>query len=72
MTNNIIDRLTNAPIVPLIQAEDPAVAVDTAKALVAGGLTVIEVVMRTDAALECMREVAISVPGAIVGAGTVL
>lgn len=57
---------------PLIQADNPAVAVKTAKALVAGGLTVIEVVLRTDAALECMKQASGEVPDAIVGAGTVL
>ncbi|MEL7536598.1 MAG: bifunctional 4-hydroxy-2-oxoglutarate aldolase/2-dehydro-3-deoxy-phosphogluconate aldolase [Pseudomonadota bacterium] len=65
-------RLEKAPVVPLIQADDPATAVDTANALVAGGLTVLEVVLRTEAALACLRRVAQSVPDAIVGAGTVL
>lgn len=65
-------RLEAAPVVPLIQADDPGVAVETANALVAGGLTVLEVVLRTEAALECLRLVARSVPEAIVGAGTVL
>ena len=65
-------RLEAAPVVPLIQADDPEVAIETANALVAGGLTVLEVVLRTEAALECLRQVASSVPGAIVGAGTVL
>jgi 2-dehydro-3-deoxyphosphogluconate aldolase/(4S)-4-hydroxy-2-oxoglutarate aldolase len=65
-------RLEAAPVVPLIQADDPGIAIETANALVAGGLTVLEVVLRTDAALECLRHVAESVEGAIVGAGTVL
>ena len=65
-------RLEAAPVVPLIQADDPGVAVESANALVAGGLTVLEVVLRTEAALECLRLVARSVPEAIVGAGTVL
>ena len=65
-------RLEAAPVVPLIQADDPEVAIQTANALVAGGLTVLEVVLRTEAALECLRQVASSVPDAVVGAGTVL
>ena len=65
-------RLEVAPVVPLIQADDPDVAIQTANALVAGGLTVLEVVLRTEAALECLRHVASTVSEAIVGAGTVL
>ncbi len=65
-------RLQAAPVVPLIQADDPEVAIQTANALVAGGLTVVEVVLRTEAALECLRAVANSVSDAVVGAGTVL
>lgn len=65
-------RLQSAPVVPLIQADDPGVAVEIANALVAGGLTVLEVVLRTEAALECLRQIVHSVPDAVVGAGTVL
>jgi 2-dehydro-3-deoxyphosphogluconate aldolase/(4S)-4-hydroxy-2-oxoglutarate aldolase len=72
MTNSIENRLRGAPVVPLVQSDDPEVATLTTKALVAGGLTVIEVVMRTEGALVCMEEIAKSVPDAIVGAGTVL
>ncbi|HLT92786.1 MAG TPA: bifunctional 4-hydroxy-2-oxoglutarate aldolase/2-dehydro-3-deoxy-phosphogluconate aldolase [Woeseiaceae bacterium] len=65
-------RLEHTPVVPLVQADDPAVAVRVAHALVAGGLTVIEVVFRTDAALACLEAVGREVPEAVVGAGTVL
>ncbi|HKX57557.1 MAG TPA: bifunctional 4-hydroxy-2-oxoglutarate aldolase/2-dehydro-3-deoxy-phosphogluconate aldolase, partial [Xanthomonadales bacterium] len=68
----IESRLQSLPVVALIQAEDTAVAVATARALVAGGLTVLEVVMRTEAALDCVRAVKAEVEGAVVGAGTVL
>jgi len=64
--------LESAPVVPLVQADDPAVAVKTSRALGAGGLTVVEVVFRTDRALECLRAVADEVPEMIAGAGTVL
>ena len=65
-------RLAAAPVVPLIAEDDPAVAVKTAKALQAGGLTVIEVVMRSDAALQGMEAIIAETEGLIVGAGTVL
>ena len=69
---DIQSRLQSAPVVPLIQAEDTNTAIATAQALVDGGLTVLEVVLRTDAGLACIREIAKDVPDAMVGAGTVL
>lgn len=71
-SSEILERLGATPVVPLIQADEVDVAVDTARALVKGGLTVLEVVMRTDLALLCLHEIATSIPGAITGAGTVL
>ncbi len=68
----IADRLKTAPVVPLVQADDPDVALKTTKALQAGGLHVIEVVLRTDAALDCLEAIAKGAPDAVVGAGTVL
>jgi len=64
--------LEAAPVVPLVQADDPVIAVKTSRALAAGGLTVVEVVFRTDRALECLKAVADEVPEMIAGAGTVL
>jgi len=76
MTEKIDLKLERAfqavPIVPLIQADDPAVAVATANALKDGGLNVVEVVLRTDAAVDCMEAIAKETSGIIVGAGTVL
>lgn len=72
MTDTLMQRLGDAPIVPLVQSDDPDTAVQIATALVAGGLTVIEVVLRTDRALECMKHVSTELPEAIVGAGTTL
>ena len=69
---NINELLTNRPVVPLVQADDPAVAVKTSRALAAGGLKVVEVVFRTDRALECLQAVAEEIPDMIAGAGTVL
>ena len=72
MVANINQVLESAPVVPLVQADDPVIAVKTARALAAGGLTVVEVVFRTDRALECLKAVAEEVPEMIAGAGTVL
>jgi len=60
-----------APVIPVLVIEDVAVARPLAEALVAGGLPVLEVTLRTRAALEVIAEMA-KVPGAVVGAGTVL
>jgi 2-dehydro-3-deoxyphosphogluconate aldolase/(4S)-4-hydroxy-2-oxoglutarate aldolase len=64
--------LQSVPVMPLVQSDDPAAAVQISKALAAGGLTVAEVVFRTDRALECLKAVAEEVPEMIAGAGTVL
>ncbi|MGW6544002.1 bifunctional 4-hydroxy-2-oxoglutarate aldolase/2-dehydro-3-deoxy-phosphogluconate aldolase [Streptomyces massasporeus] len=61
-----------APVVPVVVIEDAGDAVPLARALVAGGLPAIEVTLRTPAALEAIREIAREVPGAVVGAGTVI
>lgn len=72
MSDTILDRLEQAPIVPLVAPDDPETAIRTTQALVAGGLTVVEVVLRTPAAMKCLGEVVRAVPEAVVGAGTVL
>ena len=56
---------------PVLVVEDVAVAHPLAEALIAGGLSVIEVTLRTPAALDVIKEMA-NVPGATVGAGTLL
>jgi 2-dehydro-3-deoxyphosphogluconate aldolase/(4S)-4-hydroxy-2-oxoglutarate aldolase len=60
-----------APVIPVLVIEDPAHARPLAEALVAGGLPALEVTLRTPAALEAISLMA-GVPGAVVGAGTVL
>lgn len=60
-----------APVIPVIVIRDAAWAVDLAQTLVAGGLPVLEVTLRSAAALDAIREMA-AVPGGQVGAGTVL
>ena len=69
---SIEQQLEATPVVPLVQADDPDVAVNTSRALAAGGLTVVEVVLRTDRAMECLAAVAGQLPDVIAGAGTVL
>jgi 2-dehydro-3-deoxyphosphogluconate aldolase / (4S)-4-hydroxy-2-oxoglutarate aldolase len=59
------------PVVPVIVIKDLADAVPMAQALVAGGIKVLEVTLRTPVALEAIRLLAQEVPEAIVGAGTV-
>lgn len=65
------DLCALAPVVPVLVIDDLADAVPLAEALVAGGLPVLEVTLRTPVALPAIRAMA-QVPGAIVGAGTVL
>jgi 2-dehydro-3-deoxyphosphogluconate aldolase/(4S)-4-hydroxy-2-oxoglutarate aldolase len=67
-----IERIMRlAPVIPVLVIEDVAHAVPVAEALVRGGLPVLEVTLRTAAALDVIRAMK-TVPGAMVGAGTVL
>ena len=61
-----------APVIPVLIIEDVAHAVPLGRALVAGGLPVLEITMRTPVASECIERMAGEVEGAVVGAGTVL
>lgn len=65
------DLLRIAPVIPVVILDEPASAVPLARALLAGGVPVIEVTLRTPRALDVIRAVASEVPEAIVGAGTV-
>jgi 2-dehydro-3-deoxyphosphogluconate aldolase / (4S)-4-hydroxy-2-oxoglutarate aldolase len=67
----IEDIMRTAPVIPVLVIEDAATARPLAEALVKGGLRVLEVTMRTGAALEAIQEMK-QVEGAIVGAGTVV
>ena len=60
-----------APVVPVLVIDDAGSAGELAKALVAGGISALEVTLRTPAALDAIRAMA-SIPGAVPGAGTVL
>lgn len=64
--------LGKAPVVPVMVIEDVKQAVPLAKALVKGGLPVLEITLRTDAALDAIKAIMDEVEGAVVGAGTVL
>ena len=61
-----------APVIPVLTIERQADAVPLARALVRGGLRVLEITLRTGIALEAVRAIAGEVPDAVVGAGTVL
>ncbi|WP_284124497.1 bifunctional 4-hydroxy-2-oxoglutarate aldolase/2-dehydro-3-deoxy-phosphogluconate aldolase [Parerythrobacter aestuarii] len=68
--SSIEDIMRTAPVIPVIVIDDVADAVPLAESLVAGGLRVLEVTLRTEAALEAIAAMK-QVEGAIVGAGTV-
>ncbi len=68
---NVLDLMRVGPVVPVIVLEDAVQAVPLARALVAGGVRVLEVTLRTAAGLDSIRAIARDVPGAIVGVGTV-
>jgi 2-dehydro-3-deoxyphosphogluconate aldolase/(4S)-4-hydroxy-2-oxoglutarate aldolase len=64
--------MKSGPVMPVIVIERLEHAVPLARALVAGGVTVLEVTLRTPVALDAIRAIADAVPDAIVGAGTIL
>ena len=74
---NISYRLTalqvmqDSPVIPVIVLTDTSQAVQMARALVAGGIRMLEVTLRTPQALACIEAIATGVPEAVVGAGTV-
>ncbi len=63
--------MQDAPVIPVIVLNDVAHAVPMARALVAGGIRMLEVTLRTPQALACMEAIAREVPEAVLGAGTV-
>jgi 2-dehydro-3-deoxyphosphogluconate aldolase / (4S)-4-hydroxy-2-oxoglutarate aldolase len=69
---DVSDLLELAPVIPVVVIEDEDAAVPLARALVAGGLPVIEITLRTPTALSAIKRIAEEVPDAVVGAGTVL
>jgi 2-dehydro-3-deoxyphosphogluconate aldolase/(4S)-4-hydroxy-2-oxoglutarate aldolase len=69
--NSIAQIVDIAPVIPVLVLEDPESALLVGEALIEGGLPVLEVTLRTPAALECIRVLS-RLQGAVVGAGTVL
>ncbi len=67
---NVLDVMRVGPVIPVIVIEELAHAVPLARALVAGGVRVLEVTLRTAPALEAIRLIARDVPDVIVGVGT--
>jgi 2-dehydro-3-deoxyphosphogluconate aldolase / (4S)-4-hydroxy-2-oxoglutarate aldolase len=68
-----IEKIMNtAPVIPVMVIDKVENAVPLAQALVDGGLKVLEITLRTAAALESIREIKAAVPDAIVGAGTII
>ena len=74
MPNNaaLLAILKRVPVIPVLTVDDAHQAVFLARALVEGGLDVLEVTLRTDGALKAIEAMAREVPEAILGAGTVL
>jgi 2-dehydro-3-deoxyphosphogluconate aldolase / (4S)-4-hydroxy-2-oxoglutarate aldolase len=66
-----LEVMRDAPVIPVIVLSQAAHAVALARALVAGGIRMLEVTLRTPAALACIEAIARDVPEAIAGAGTV-
>lgn len=67
-----LERVKNCGVIPVVVIDDAADAVNIANALLAGGIDVMEITFRTDAAAESIRLVAENCPNMFVGAGTVL
>lgn len=70
-TLSALQVMQDAPVIPVIVLHDVAHAVPMARALVAGGIRMLEVTLRTPQALACIEAIARAVPDAVVGAGTV-
>lgn len=66
-----LDVMRDAPVIPVIVLNDVNHAAPMARALVAGGIRMLEVTLRTPVALQCIERIAKEVPEAVVGAGTV-
>lgn len=64
--------LVQAPVIPVLIIDEVEHAVPLGKALVAGGLRVLEITLRTPVAMACIERMAGEVEGAVVGAGTLL
>lgn len=70
--SQLLNSIRNNRIVPLVQSNDSTTALKISEALIKGGLNVLEVVLRTDKALDCLEAIVKEFPQVHVGAGTVL
>src|ERR687889_1942754 len=71
-TETVLAYARLAPVIPVVTIDDARRSIDLAQALVEGGLPVIEVTLRTPAALDAIAAIAKAVPDAVVAAGTVV
>jgi len=71
MTKKIDDICNNVPVIPVLSLNNLTDSICIAKALINGGLNVLEVTLRTDYGLQAIRELKRALPEAIIGAGTV-
>lgn len=69
---NVLERMANAGVVPVVVLDDAKDAVATANAMLAGGIDVMEITFRTAAAPNAIKAVAENCPDMLVGAGTIL
>jgi|SRR5688572_7793050 len=72
MTDSIFDHFYKIGVIPVLEIDSATHAKPLAEALLAGGLSIAEITLRTEAALESIRAIAREVPDVIVGAGTVV
>jgi 2-dehydro-3-deoxyphosphogluconate aldolase/(4S)-4-hydroxy-2-oxoglutarate aldolase len=72
MTLPVRDILTRGPVIPVVTIDDASAGPDLARALLDGGISVIEITLRTPAALAAMRAIRDAVPDMIAGVGTLL
>lgn len=72
MTLAVRDILTRGPVIPVVTIDDATAGPDLARALLDGGISVIEVTMRTAAALDAVRAIRNAVPEMLAGVGTLL
>lgn len=70
--NEVLSRLSEMGIIPVVKIEDPDKAVPLAEALYKGGLSCVEITFRTARAEEAIKRITAAMPGMLVGAGTVL
>lgn len=69
---NVVERLANSIVVPVVVLDKVEDAIPTAKAMAAGGVDTMEITFRTACAPECIKAVAENCPDVLVGAGTIL